>query len=60
MNDSMAVISILRSYLVIPFDYRLVLVDLNIWVFFLWIAVLSIAPLDFLFQDMVQIINITF
>nr|YP_009354463.1 NADH-plastoquinone oxidoreductase subunit 1 [Cyclocarya paliurus]ARA90664.1 NADH-plastoquinone oxidoreductase subunit 1 [Cyclocarya paliurus] len=47
IGPSIAVISILLSYLVIPFDYRLVLTDLNIGVF-LWIAVSSIAPIGLL------------
>nr|UDY69519.1 NADH-plastoquinone oxidoreductase subunit 1 [Pinellia cordata] len=42
-----AVISILLSYLVIPFGYRLVLADLSIGVF-LWIAISSIAPIGLL------------
>nr|AZJ16950.1 NADH dehydrogenase subunit 1 [Betula halophila] len=47
IGPSIAVISILLSYSVIPFDYRLVLADLNIGVF-LWIAVASIAPIGLL------------
>nr|YP_009477929.1 NADH dehydrogenase subunit 1 [Betula cordifolia]YP_009542565.1 NADH dehydrogenase subunit 1 [Betula lenta]YP_009542820.1 NADH dehydrogenase subunit 1 [Betula populifolia]YP_010212486.1 NADH dehydrogenase subunit 1 [Betula hainanensis]YP_010570369.1 NADH-plastoquinone oxidoreductase subunit 1 [Betula luminifera]QKY75491.1 NADH dehydrogenase subunit 1 [Betula alnoides]AVN98077.1 NADH dehydrogenase subunit 1 [Betula cordifolia]AYU57431.1 NADH dehydrogenase subunit 1 [Betula lenta]AYU57686.1 len=47
IGPSIAVISILLSYSVIPFDYRLVLADLNIGVF-LWIAVSSIAPIGLL------------
>nr|YP_009648722.1 NADH dehydrogenase subunit 1 [Casuarina glauca]QDA81698.1 NADH dehydrogenase subunit 1 [Casuarina glauca]QXF29395.1 NADH dehydrogenase subunit 1 [Casuarina equisetifolia] len=47
IGPSIAVISILLSYLVIPFDYRLVLADLNIGIF-LWIAVSSIAPIGLL------------
>nr|YP_010511082.1 NADH dehydrogenase subunit 1 [Carya dabieshanensis]UQJ77794.1 NADH dehydrogenase subunit 1 [Carya dabieshanensis]UQJ78753.1 NADH dehydrogenase subunit 1 [Carya hunanensis] len=47
IGPSIAVISILLSYLVIPFYYRLVLTDLNIGVF-LWIAVSSIAPIGLL------------
>nr|ARC99877.1 NADH-plastoquinone oxidoreductase subunit 1 [Petrophytum caespitosum] len=44
-----AVISILVSYSVVPFGYHLVLVDLNIGVFFfLWIAISSIAPIGLL------------
>jgi NADH:ubiquinone oxidoreductase subunit H len=35
IGPSIAVISILLSYSVIPFDYRLVLADLNIGVFFM-------------------------
>nr|QEX51512.1 NADH dehydrogenase subunit 1 [Symplocarpus nipponicus] len=42
-----AVISILLSYLVIPFGYRLVLSDLSIGVS-LWIAISSIAPIGLL------------
>lgn len=44
---SIAVISILLSYLVIPFSYHLVLADLSIGVF-LWIAISSISPVGFL------------
>nr|YP_003934115.1 NADH-plastoquinone oxidoreductase subunit 1 [Geranium palmatum]YP_009250265.1 NADH dehydrogenase subunit 1 [Geranium maderense]ACH47253.1 NADH-plastoquinone oxidoreductase subunit 1 [Geranium palmatum]ADJ66414.1 NADH-plastoquinone oxidoreductase subunit 1 [Geranium palmatum]AMY96093.1 NADH dehydrogenase subunit 1 [Geranium maderense] len=47
LGPSMAVISILLSYSVIPFSYRLVLADLNVGVF-LWIAVASIAPIGLL------------
>nr|YP_010629701.1 NADH dehydrogenase subunit 1 [Begonia oaxacana]WBN96595.1 NADH dehydrogenase subunit 1 [Begonia oaxacana] len=47
MGPSIAVISILLSYSVIPFGYRLVLADLNIGVF-LWIAISSIAPIGLL------------
>ena len=47
MGPSIAVISILLSYLVIPFGYRLVLADLSIGVF-LWIAISSIAPIGLL------------
>nr|AYW12113.1 NADH-plastoquinone oxidoreductase subunit 1 [Burmannia disticha] len=46
-GPSIAVISILLSYLVIPFGYHLVLADLSIGVF-LWIAVSSIAPIGLL------------
>nr|YP_010154202.1 NADH dehydrogenase subunit 1 [Corydalis hsiaowutaishanensis]QQW52035.1 NADH dehydrogenase subunit 1 [Corydalis hsiaowutaishanensis] len=46
-GPSIAVISILLSYSVIPFSYRLVLADLSIGVF-LWIAVSSIAPFGLL------------
>nr|YP_011001621.1 NADH dehydrogenase subunit A [Chrysojasminum odoratissimum]WPN86893.1 NADH dehydrogenase subunit A [Chrysojasminum odoratissimum] len=42
-----AVISILLSYSVIPFGYRLILADLSIGVF-LWIAVSSLAPIGLL------------
>lgn len=47
IGPSIAVISILLSYLVIPFGSRLVLADLNIGVF-LWIAISSIAPIGLL------------
>nr|YP_010219057.1 NADH-plastoquinone oxidoreductase subunit 1 [Thalictrum foliolosum]UBY46210.1 NADH-plastoquinone oxidoreductase subunit 1 [Thalictrum foliolosum] len=47
IGPSIAVISILLSYLVIPFGYRLVLADLSIGVF-LWIAISSIAPIGLL------------
>nr|QBK50404.1 NADH-plastoquinone oxidoreductase subunit 1 [Semiaquilegia adoxoides] len=47
IGPSIAVISILLSYLVIPFGYRLVLSDLSIGVF-LWIAISSIAPIGLL------------
>nr|YP_010419179.1 NADH-plastoquinone oxidoreductase subunit 1 [Gyrotaenia microcarpa]YP_010419264.1 NADH-plastoquinone oxidoreductase subunit 1 [Gyrotaenia myriocarpa]USG52542.1 NADH-plastoquinone oxidoreductase subunit 1 [Gyrotaenia microcarpa]USG52627.1 NADH-plastoquinone oxidoreductase subunit 1 [Gyrotaenia myriocarpa] len=47
IGPSIAVISILVSYLVVPFGSRLVLSDLNIGVF-LWIAVSSIAPIGLL------------
>nr|YP_010593730.1 NADH-plastoquinone oxidoreductase subunit 1 [Elatostema salvinioides]WAJ54407.1 NADH-plastoquinone oxidoreductase subunit 1 [Elatostema salvinioides] len=47
IGPSIAVISILISYLVVPFGSRLILSDLNIGVF-LWIAVSSIAPIGFL------------
>ncbi|KAL9989721.1 putative NADH dehydrogenase (quinone) [Helianthus debilis subsp. tardiflorus] len=47
IGPSIAVISILLSYLVIPFGYRLVLADLSIGVF-LWIAISSIAPVGLL------------
>jgi NADH:ubiquinone oxidoreductase subunit H len=47
IGPSIAVISILLSYSVIPFSYHLVLSDLNIGVF-LWIAVSSIAPIGLL------------
>nr|YP_010474898.1 NADH dehydrogenase subunit 1 [Corydalis decumbens]UVH69185.1 NADH dehydrogenase subunit 1 [Corydalis decumbens] len=47
LGPSIAVISILLSYSVIPLSYRLVLADLSIGVF-LWIAVSSIAPLGLL------------
>nr|YP_009860043.1 NADH dehydrogenase subunit A [Oxalis corymbosa]QKK36627.1 NADH dehydrogenase subunit A [Oxalis corymbosa] len=47
IGPSIAVISILLSYSVIPFDSHLVLADLNIGVF-LWIAVSSISPIGLL------------
>nr|ATL62665.1 NADH dehydrogenase subunit 1 [Mostuea sp. Bremer et al. 5077] len=47
IGPSVAVISILLSYLVIPFGYHLVLADLSIGVF-LWIAISSIAPVGLL------------
>nr|YP_009456519.1 NADH-plastoquinone oxidoreductase subunit 1 [Gymnocarpos przewalskii]AUJ23109.1 NADH-plastoquinone oxidoreductase subunit 1 [Gymnocarpos przewalskii]UVW79786.1 NADH-plastoquinone oxidoreductase subunit 1 [Gymnocarpos przewalskii]UVW79867.1 NADH-plastoquinone oxidoreductase subunit 1 [Gymnocarpos przewalskii]UVW79948.1 NADH-plastoquinone oxidoreductase subunit 1 [Gymnocarpos przewalskii] len=47
IGPSIAVISILLSYSVIPFGYRLVLADLSIGVF-LWIAISSIAPIGLL------------
>nr|AKR81073.1 NADH-plastoquinone oxidoreductase subunit 1 [Pentastemona sumatrana] len=47
VGPSIAVISILLSFLVIPFGYRLVLADLNIGVS-LWIAISSIAPIGLL------------
>nr|YP_010628902.1 NADH dehydrogenase subunit 1 [Begonia fissistyla]WBN95796.1 NADH dehydrogenase subunit 1 [Begonia fissistyla] len=47
IGPSIAVISILLSYSVIPFGYRLVLADLNIGVL-LWIAISSIAPIGLL------------
>nr|WRM54021.1 NADH dehydrogenase subunit 1 [Breynia androgyna]WRY69958.1 NADH-plastoquinone oxidoreductase subunit 1 [Breynia androgyna] len=47
IGPSIAVISTLLSYFVIPFGYRLVLADLNIGVF-LWIAISSIAPIGLL------------
>nr|DBA09745.1 TPA_asm: NADH dehydrogenase subunit A [Corydalis solida]DBA09753.1 TPA_asm: NADH dehydrogenase subunit A [Corydalis solida] len=47
LGPSIAVISILLSYSVIPFSYRLVLADLSIGVF-LWISVSSIAPFGLL------------
>nr|QKW88417.1 NADH-plastoquinone oxidoreductase subunit 1 [Tradescantia pallida] len=47
IGPSIAVISIILSYLVIPFGYRLVLVDLSMGVF-LWIAISSIAPIGLL------------
>nr|YP_010709134.1 NADH-plastoquinone oxidoreductase subunit 1 [Hylotelephium spectabile]QHH22631.1 NADH-plastoquinone oxidoreductase subunit 1 [Hylotelephium ewersii]WCR51304.1 NADH-plastoquinone oxidoreductase subunit 1 [Hylotelephium spectabile] len=47
IGPSIAVISILLSYLVIPFGYHFVLADLNIGVF-LWIAISSISPIGLL------------
>nr|QHH24076.1 NADH-plastoquinone oxidoreductase subunit 1 [Umbilicus rupestris] len=47
IGPSIAVISILLSYSVIPFGYHLVLADLNIGVF-LWIAASSILPIGLL------------
>ncbi len=47
IGPSIAVISILLSYSVVPFGYRLVLADLNMGVF-LWIAISSIAPIGLL------------
>nr|YP_009530173.1 NADH-plastoquinone oxidoreductase subunit 1 [Trema orientale]ASR93268.1 NADH-plastoquinone oxidoreductase subunit 1 [Trema tomentosum]UDY70249.1 NADH-plastoquinone oxidoreductase subunit 1 [Trema angustifolia]UDY70423.1 NADH-plastoquinone oxidoreductase subunit 1 [Trema cannabina]ASR93175.1 NADH-plastoquinone oxidoreductase subunit 1 [Trema orientale]AXX77453.1 NADH-plastoquinone oxidoreductase subunit 1 [Trema orientale] len=47
IGPSIAVISILLSYSVVPFGSHLVLADLNIGVF-LWIAISSIAPIGLL------------
>lgn len=47
IGPSIAVISILLSYSVIPFSYHLVLADFNIGIF-LWIAISSIAPIGLL------------
>nr|YP_010295903.1 NADH-plastoquinone oxidoreductase subunit 1 [Premna puberula]UMB49887.1 NADH-plastoquinone oxidoreductase subunit 1 [Premna puberula] len=47
IGPSIAVISILLSYSVIPFSYRFILADLSIGVF-LWIAVSSLAPVGLL------------
>nr|YP_010231799.1 NADH-plastoquinone oxidoreductase subunit 1 [Eragrostis cilianensis]QSX26842.1 NADH-plastoquinone oxidoreductase subunit 1 [Eragrostis cilianensis] len=47
IGPSIAVISVLLSFLVIPFGYRFVLADLSIGVF-LWIAISSIAPIGLL------------
>nr|YP_010331228.1 NADH-plastoquinone oxidoreductase subunit 1 [Boehmeria japonica]UNY34695.1 NADH-plastoquinone oxidoreductase subunit 1 [Boehmeria japonica] len=47
IGPSIAVISILISYSVVPFGSRLVLSDLNIGLF-LWIAVSSISPIGLL------------
>nr|AEK94396.2 NADH-plastoquinone oxidoreductase subunit 1 [Spirodela polyrhiza] len=46
-GPAIAVVSILLSYLVIPFGSHLVLADLSIGVF-LWIAISSIAPIGLL------------
>ncbi|CAN7030534.1 unnamed protein product [Brassica oleracea var. botrytis] len=47
IGPSIAVISILLSYSVIPFSNHLVLADLNIGIF-LWIAISSVAPIGLL------------
>nr|YP_009421063.1 NADH-plastoquinone oxidoreductase subunit 1 [Coelachne africana]ASR73637.1 NADH-plastoquinone oxidoreductase subunit 1 [Coelachne africana]ATG82572.1 NADH-plastoquinone oxidoreductase subunit 1 [Coelachne africana] len=47
IGPSIAVISILLSFLVIPLGYRFVLADLSIGVF-LWIAISSVAPIGLL------------
>nr|YP_009073315.1 NADH-plastoquinone oxidoreductase subunit 1 [Isachne distichophylla]AIQ79842.1 NADH-plastoquinone oxidoreductase subunit 1 [Isachne distichophylla] len=47
IGPSIAVISILLSFLVIPLGYRFVLADLSIGVF-LWIAFSSVAPIGLL------------
>ncbi|KAL3618281.1 hypothetical protein CASFOL_038602 [Castilleja foliolosa] len=47
IGPSVAVISILLSYSVIPFSYRFILADLSIGIF-LWIAVSSLAPVGLL------------
>nr|YP_010699232.1 NADH-plastoquinone oxidoreductase subunit 1 [Elsholtzia eriostachya]WCH61816.1 NADH-plastoquinone oxidoreductase subunit 1 [Elsholtzia eriostachya] len=47
IGPSIAVISILLSFSIIPFSYRFILVDLSIGVF-LWIAVSSLAPIGLL------------
>jgi NADH:ubiquinone oxidoreductase subunit H len=47
IGPAIAVISILLSYSVIPFSYRFILADLSIGVF-LWIAILSLAPVGLL------------
>nr|YP_010950949.1 NADH dehydrogenase subunit A [Corydalis heracleifolia]WML68938.1 NADH dehydrogenase subunit A [Corydalis heracleifolia]DBA09110.1 TPA_asm: NADH dehydrogenase subunit A [Corydalis heracleifolia] len=47
IGPSIAVISILLNYLIIPFSYQLVLADLSIGVF-LWISISSIAPFGLL------------
>nr|QYC37615.1 NADH-plastoquinone oxidoreductase subunit 1 [Schmidtia pappophoroides] len=47
VGPSIAVISVLLSFLVIPFGYHFVLADLSIGVF-LWIAISSVAPIGLL------------
>nr|YP_009431101.1 NADH-plastoquinone oxidoreductase subunit 1 [Aphyllanthes monspeliensis]AEX96269.1 NADH-plastoquinone oxidoreductase subunit 1 [Aphyllanthes monspeliensis]ASW26537.1 NADH-plastoquinone oxidoreductase subunit 1 [Aphyllanthes monspeliensis] len=47
VGPSIAVISVLLSYLVIPFGSRFVLADLSIGVF-LWVSISSIAPIGLL------------
>lgn len=47
IGPSIAVISVLLSYSVIPFGYHFVLSDLTIGVF-LWIAISSVAPIGLL------------
>nr|YP_010038168.1 NADH-plastoquinone oxidoreductase subunit 1 [Trithuria lanterna]YP_010038181.1 NADH-plastoquinone oxidoreductase subunit 1 [Trithuria lanterna]QII42280.1 NADH-plastoquinone oxidoreductase subunit 1 [Trithuria lanterna]QII42293.1 NADH-plastoquinone oxidoreductase subunit 1 [Trithuria lanterna] len=47
VGPSLAVLSVLLTYSVIPFGYHLVLTDLSIGVF-LWIAISSIAPIGLL------------
>ncbi|TYJ29882.1 hypothetical protein E1A91_A06G096900v1, partial [Gossypium mustelinum] len=47
IGPAIAVISILLSFLLIPFSSRLILADLNIDIF-LWIAISSIAPVRLL------------
>nr|YP_009411024.1 NADH-plastoquinone oxidoreductase subunit 1 [Eriachne mucronata]ASJ66522.1 NADH-plastoquinone oxidoreductase subunit 1 [Eriachne mucronata] len=47
IGPSIAVISVLLSFLVIPFGYRFVLADLSIGIF-LWIAISSVAPIGLL------------
>nr|YP_009583317.1 NADH-plastoquinone oxidoreductase subunit 1 [Eriachne compacta]QBL03774.1 NADH-plastoquinone oxidoreductase subunit 1 [Eriachne compacta] len=47
IGPSIAVISILLSFLVIPLGYRFVLADLSIGIF-LWIAISSVAPIGLL------------
>lgn len=59
IGPSIAVISILLSYSVIPFSYRFILADLSIGVFY-GSPFQVLLPLDFLCQDMDQIINIPF
>ncbi|XP_047953661.1 NAD(P)H-quinone oxidoreductase subunit 1, chloroplastic [Salvia hispanica] len=47
IGPSIAVISILLSYSIIPFSYHFILADLSIGVF-LWIAISSLAPVGLL------------
>nr|YP_009583732.1 NADH-plastoquinone oxidoreductase subunit 1 [Eriachne pallescens]QBL05517.1 NADH-plastoquinone oxidoreductase subunit 1 [Eriachne pallescens] len=47
IGPSIAVISVLLSFLVIPWGYRFVLADLSIGIF-LWIAISSVAPIGLL------------
>ncbi|GJQ99957.1 NADH dehydrogenase subunit 7 [Tanacetum coccineum] len=56
IGPSIAVISVLLSYLVIPFGDHLVLADLSIGVF-LWIAISSIAPVGLLISSTVDIVE---
>nr|YP_008994127.1 NADH dehydrogenase subunit 1 [Fritillaria taipaiensis]AGI51299.1 NADH dehydrogenase subunit 1 [Fritillaria taipaiensis]AGL80059.1 NADH dehydrogenase subunit 1 [Fritillaria taipaiensis]AGL80145.1 NADH dehydrogenase subunit 1 [Fritillaria taipaiensis]AHH29947.1 NADH dehydrogenase subunit 1 [Fritillaria taipaiensis]QEF29496.1 NADH-plastoquinone oxidoreductase subunit 1 [Fritillaria taipaiensis] len=53
IGPSIAVISIVLSYLIIPFGYRLILADLSIGVF-LWISISSIAPIGLLISGYVS------
>nr|YP_010262026.1 NADH-plastoquinone oxidoreductase subunit 1 [Lilium speciosum var. gloriosoides]UIB41360.1 NADH-plastoquinone oxidoreductase subunit 1 [Lilium speciosum var. gloriosoides] len=53
IGPSIAVISIVLSYLIIPFGYQLVLADLSIGVF-LWISISSIAPIGLLISGYVS------
>jgi NADH:ubiquinone oxidoreductase subunit H len=59
VGPSIAVISVLLSYLVIPFEYHLGLDDLGIGVFY-GSPFQVLLQLVFLCQDMDQIINIPF
>lgn len=59
IGPSLSVIAILISYSVIPFGYNFVLSDFNIGVFY-GLLFRVLLPLDFLCQDMAQIINIPF
>nr|YP_009582902.1 NADH-plastoquinone oxidoreductase subunit 1 [Eriachne avenacea]YP_009583566.1 NADH-plastoquinone oxidoreductase subunit 1 [Eriachne melicacea]QBL03110.1 NADH-plastoquinone oxidoreductase subunit 1 [Eriachne avenacea]QBL03193.1 NADH-plastoquinone oxidoreductase subunit 1 [Eriachne avenacea]QBL04355.1 NADH-plastoquinone oxidoreductase subunit 1 [Eriachne melicacea]QBL04438.1 NADH-plastoquinone oxidoreductase subunit 1 [Eriachne melicacea]QBL04521.1 NADH-plastoquinone oxidoreductase subunit 1 len=47
IGPSIAVVSVLLSFLVIPLGYRFVLADLSIGIF-LWIAISSVAPIGLL------------